>query len=128
MAPRSHMFLFFIIIIIVFVYSISSCCSLEDDIQPNINNIHLYNDHDQETGYDSRAYPSQFLSSDGMSPDYPKVEPGISSYLEKLAAELISAKIVNVKSHGATGDGKSDDTKVCKCMYLLIYLVFYKSQ
>lgn len=109
MAPHSHIFL---VIIILSMYSISSCCSLDDDVQPNIiNNLHLYDDHrrDQETGYDSRAYPSQFLSSDGLSPDFHNVESGISSYLEKLAAK-VSVKTVSVKSHGAKGDGKSDDT------------------
>ncbi|XP_074371598.1 polygalacturonase-like [Apium graveolens] len=109
MAPHMHIFLFSII---VFVCFISSCCSVEDDVQPNIiNNLHLNNViSDQETGYDSRAYPSQFLSSDGLSPDFPKVETGISSYLEKLAPKT-SATTVSVKSHGAKGDGKSDDTK-----------------
>lgn len=80
--------------------------------------------YDRETGYDSRAYPSEFLSSDGkyysdgMSPDLPDVGTGIESYLEKLAAET-SAKTVSVQSYGAKGDGKSDDTMVC--MLIRIY-------
>lgn len=106
--------------IIIFLYSISAFCSLQDDVELN-HDIYLY-DHDRdgkydhETGYDSRAYPSQFLSSDGkysdgMSPYLPDFESGIESYLEKLAADT-SAKTVSVESYGAKGDGKSDDTKV----------------
>ncbi|KAK1397510.1 Endo-polygalacturonidase [Heracleum sosnowskyi] len=116
MAPPKYIFNFTIIIIL---YFISASCSLEDDVQPN-NDIFLY-DHDrdgyydQETGYDSRAYPSQFLNSvgkysDGMSSDLTEVGIGIESYLEKLAADT-SAKTVSVQSYGAKGDGKSDDTK-----------------
>ncbi|KAL8147272.1 polygalacturonase-like [Apium graveolens] len=112
MAPPKYIFHFTIIVIL---YLISASFSLEDDVQLN-NDVHLYNHdrdgyYDQETGYDSRAYPSQFLSSDGMSSDLPDIVGiGIESYLEKLAADT-SAKTVSVQSYGAKGDGKSDDTK-----------------
>lgn len=70
---------------------------------------------EEESGYDFQAYPSYFAQFEDhkVVNDSIKWETQDLSDLNKFKTRLLaSVATVNVRSYGAKGDGKSDDTKV----------------
>lgn len=90
----------------------------------SVSSIYTHDhDHDflnsffqEESGYDFRGYPS-YISPIELTyiPNSVQIEPWFSENTRVAA----SPKTLNVLDFGAKGDGKSDDTKVCRlhCMH-----------
>lgn len=71
---------------ITVILSFISCCT---GVRDNLHNYYV----EDEFGVDFKAYPSNLM---------------------KLEKNVASAKTFNVEDFGAKGDGRTDDTEVCK--------------
>lgn len=98
MAIEKYILPYFVIVLSL----ISSCCA------SNLNNDHLLNGFQLESGYGFQAYSSYFGHVRGVNFDNNSGK-NFKKFGRSLAA---SVETFNVLNFGAKGDGSTDDTKV----------------
>lgn len=98
----------YFIILIIMLSFISCYSTLQEDPLRHYNS-------DQESGYDSQAYPS-YLSTidDGAFKNLIQQRSDVLSLrkFDRVGSISSSGKTVNVNDYGAKGDGSDDDTEV----------------
>lgn len=109
MALQKHLVLFYVVV----SFCAASCYS--SGFQ-EVNSLHSFVDHEKESGYNSRAHPSNMNTIEGvkfMEFIKPRAQLFSSRKLERAAGSKSSSsvKTISVANFGAKGNG-ADDTRV----------------